>query len=440
MKKYDYILIGSGPGAYRLSNLLAKTDRRVLVIEGNEFGGTCPNYGCEPKIFLEGAARAVLRTQQLLGHGVGKAAVLDWQQLMQTKLDRFTPWPEETRQIIAKSHDVEHGYAQFIDPQTIEVNGHQYQADKVIIATGQRPHRLAIPGAEFTHNSTDVLSLASLPRRVVFIGAGYVSLELATLLGAAGAEVTVVNHSARALKAFPEAKAAEVVDQMKKRGIRFRFNTGVMKVAKENGELAVQTDHNQLAADYVVDASGRQPNIDRLNLAAAGIQTDRDGIIVNEHLQTSVSHIYALGDVVSRPQPKLTPVAEFEGQYLFDYLENRRQGAIHYPTVATGAFTFPEIAMVGVNPDEVADDPGYQVVNHNLQYSSLYAGQNDRAKLTLVFKNKQLVGASEVGDTAVDDVNNFAPVIGLKVSGQEYRQAVINIYPALADKVAGDLL
>lgn len=440
MKKYDYIIIGSGPGAYRLSNLLAKTDRHVLVIEGNKFGGTCPNYGCEPKIFLEGAARAVLRTQQLLGRGVGKAAVLDWQQLMQTKLDRFTPWPEETRQIIAKNHDIEHGYAHFTDPRTVEVNGRQYQADKIIIATGQQPHRITIPGAEFTHNSTDVLSLADLPRRVVFIGAGYVSLELATLLGAAGAQVTIVNHSGRALKAFPEAKAAEVVGQMEKRGIRFYFNTGVTKVVKENGELVVQTNHNSISADYVVDASGRQPNIDRLNLAAAGIQTDRGGIIVDDHLQTNVSHIYALGDVISRPQPKLTPVAEFEGKYLFDYLENHQQGAIHYPAIATGAFTFPEIAMVGVNSDKAADDPKYQVVNHNLQSSSLYAGQNDRPKLTLVFKDQLLVGASEVGDTAVDDINNFAPVIGLKVNGQQYRQAVINTYPALADKVAGDLL
>lgn len=320
------------------------------------------------------------------------------------------------------------------------MNGRQYQADKIIIATGQRPHRLAIPGAELTHNSTAALSLTTLPRRVVFIGAGYVSLELATLLGAAGAQVTIVNHSARALKAFPEAKAAEVVDQMKKRGIRFYFNDRVIKVVEKNDELVVQTDHNKITADYVVDASGRQPNIDRLDLAAAGIQTDRGGIIVDEHLQTSVDHVYALGDVVSRSQPKLTPVAEFEGQYLFDYLENRRQGAIHYPAIATGAFTFPEIAMVGVNPDKAAGDPEYQVVDHDLQYSSLYAGQNDQAKLTLVFKDKQLVGVSEVGDTAVDDVNNFAPLIGLKVSGQEYRQAVINIYPALADKVAGDLL
>ncbi len=109
MKKYDDILIGSGPAAYKMANLLAKTDRKVLVIEGFEYGGTCPNYGCEPKIFLEGAARTVLQSQQLLGRGISQPAKLDWEALMQTKLKRFDPWPGETRDIIKKSHDIEDG-------------------------------------------------------------------------------------------------------------------------------------------------------------------------------------------------------------------------------------------------------------------------------------------------------------------------------------------
>ena len=103
MKKYDYILIGSGPAAYKLSNLLAKTSRKVLVVDGDEFGGTCPNYGCEPKIFLEGATRVVLQSQQLQGRGIKQAASIDWRELMATKLNRFNSWPEETKAIIAKS-------------------------------------------------------------------------------------------------------------------------------------------------------------------------------------------------------------------------------------------------------------------------------------------------------------------------------------------------
>lgn len=441
MKKYDYILIGSGPGAYQMSNLLAKTDQRVLVIEGGQFGGTCPNYGCEPKIFLEGAVRAALQANRLVGRGIKAPIQVNWQQLMEAKLTRFNPWPAETKKIIEKSHDVEAGYAKFLDDQTVEVNGHRYQAAKIVVATGQTPHRLDITGKKFLHNSTDVLSLEKLPARVTFIGAGYVALELATLVAAAGAEVTVIDHSDRPLRNFPKVAVKTAIEEMTARGIKFVYNAEVTAIEHVDTGYQLTTNQGEIMTDYVVDATGRQPNLARLNLDATGIQIDRGGIIVDGHLQTTVPGIYAIGDVVSRVQPKLTPVAEFEGEYLFNYLMGKTREAIHYPVIGTNVFTFPEVAMAGINPDQVVGKPEYTVKNYSLGNSSLYAGQNDQqAQLTLVFKDQQLVGASEVSDTAADDINNFLPVIGLQITGSQYRRAVMAIYPALADKVGNDLL
>lgn len=441
MKKYDDILIGSGPAAYKMSNLLAKTDRKVLVIEGFEYGGTCPNYGCEPKIFLEGAARTVLQSQQLLGRGISQPAKLNWEALMQTKLNRFDSWPAETREIIKKTHDVEDGYANFIDNRTVEVNNHRYQADHIIIATGQAPNLLDIPGKEYLHTSYDLLSLKKLPQRITVIGAGFVGLELATLVAAAGAEVTIVVHSDRALREFTTKEDEALVKAMKQRGIKFSFNTETQAVAQGENGLVVTTDHGEIQADYVLAATGRHPNIEKLGLENTDIKYDRHGIQVDGHLMTTVNGIYAIGDVVSRKQPKLTPVAEFEGQYLFDYLTNKTEQKIIYPTIGQAAFTFPEVARAGVNADEVIDDSQYQVKTVSLKYGSLYAGQNDQiSTLTLVFKDHQLVGVSEVGDYAADDVNNFLPIIGLDISGAEYRQKVMTIYPTLGDKVAGLLL
>ena len=438
MKKYDDILIGSGPAAYKMANLLAKTDRKVLVIEGFEYGGTCPNYGCEPKIFLEGAARTVLQSQQLLGRGISQPAKLDWEALMQTKLKRFDPWPGETRDIIKKSHDVEDGYASFVDNHTITVNGHQYQADYIIIATGQTPNILDIPGKEYLHTSYDLLSLKELPQRITIIGAGFVGLELATLVAAAGAEVTIVVHSDRVLREFTKAEDEALVNAMKQRGIKFSFNTDTQKVSQGKDGLLVTTDHGEIQTDYVLDATGRHSNIEKLALENTDIEYDRHGINVDGHLMTTVDGVYAVGDVVNRKQPKLTPVAEFEGQYLFDYLTGQTDQNIVYPTIGQAAFTFPEVARAGVNPDDVAGDSQYQVKTVSLKYGSLYAGQNDQiSTLTLVFKDKQLVGASEIGDYAADDINNFLPIIGLKINGDEYRQKVMAIYPTLGDKVAG---
>ena len=438
MKKYHDILIGSGPAAYKMANLLAKTDRKVLVVEGFEYGGTCPNYGCEPKIFLEGAARTVLQSQQLLGRGISQPAKLDWEALMQTKLKRFDPWPGETRDIIKKSHDIEDGYASFVDNHTISVNGHQYQADRIIIATGQTPNILNISGKEYLHTSYDLLSLKELPQRITIIGAGFVGLELATLVAAAGAEVTIVVHSDRVLREFAKAEDEALVNAMKQRGIKFSFNTDTQKVSQGKDGLLVTTDHGEIQTDYVLDATGRHPNIEKLALENTDIEYDRHGINVDGHLMTTVDGVYAIGDVINRKQPKLTPVAEFEGQYLFDYLTGKTDQDIVYPTIGQAAFTFPEVARAGVNPDDVAGDSQYQVKTVSLKYGSLYAGQNDQiSTLTLVFKDQQLVGASEIGDYAADDINNFLPIIGLKINGDEYRQKVMAIYPTLGDKVAG---
>ena len=438
MKKYDDILIGSGPAAYKMANLLAKTNRKVLVVEGFEYGGTCPNYGCEPKIFLEGAARTVLQSQQLLGRGISQPAKLDWEALMQTKLKRFDPWPGETRDIIKKSYDIEDGYASFVDNHTITVNGHQYRADHIIIATGQTPNILDIPGKEYLHTSYDLLSLKELPQRITIIGAGFVGLELATLVAAAGAEVTIVVHSDRVLREFTKAEDEVLVNAMKQRGIKFSFNTDTQKVSQRKDGLLVITNHGEVQADYVLDATGRHPNIEKLALENTDIEYDRHGINVDDHLMTTVDGVYAIGDVVNRKQPKLTPVAEFEGQYLFDYLTGKTDQDIIYPTIGQAAFTFPEVARAGVKPDDVTGDSQYQVKTVSLKYGSLYAGQNDQiSTLTLVFKDQQLVGASEIGDYAADDINNFLPIIGLKINGDEYRQKVMAIYPTLGDKVAG---
>lgn len=440
MKKYDYILIGSGPAAYRLSNLLVKTNRKVLVVEGDEFGGTCPNYGCEPKIFLEGAVRNALQSQQLAGRGISEPTKIDWGQLMQTKLNRFDPWPEETKEIIAKHHDVEAGFAQFVDAQTIMVNGHQYQAEHIIIATGQHPHRLEVPGSEFTHDSTDVLSLTQLPQRVAIIGAGYVAMEMATLLSAAGAQVTMLVRSERALRGFARTDADVVVTAMQKRGVHFSFNTHVQAIQMNADAYTVTTDRGDFVSDYVVDASGRVPNVERLQLDKAGIDYDQHGIKVDDHLQTNQSGIYAVGDVVSRKEPKLTPVAEFEADYLFNQLENNQHSPIHYPTIATTAFTFPEVALAGINPDDVTDNDDYQIKKVPLAGGSLYAGQNDQsARITLVFKASQLVGASAVGDEAANEINVLAPIIGLHITGDAFRRAVINAYPAIGDTIGSVL-
>ncbi len=436
MKKYDYIILGTGPAAYQLIKLLATQHKSILAIESGLFGGTCPNVGCEPKIYLDGAVQAALLSKQLEGHGIEQAATMNWSQLMKEKKERFASWANETRKNISKVCDVISGSAHFIDRQTIEANRHYFQGNKIIIATGRRPHELSIPGAKFVHDSSDVLSLNKLPEHVTFIGGGYIAMELATFLAAAGSQVTILVRGDRVLRHFYQKYSRELVVKMKERGIQ------PTRITQLSDKYVVELNQDgPMVTDYVVNASGRTPNIEKLDLSAAQIDYSTRGIDVDRHLQTNVNNIYAIGDVTSQDIPNLTPVAEFQAQYLFNSLEKGLTQPINYPAIGTGVFAFPQLAQAGINPDSVLEDgDNFEIKEYELSQSSLYAGQKEKGLLTVVYdKANYIVGVSEISTSAIHDVNYFIPIIGLRINKNEWHRNVLPIYPALADKIEGIL-
>ena len=443
MKKYDYIILGTGPAAYHLIKLLATQHKSILVVESGLFGGTCPNVGCEPKIYLDGAVQAILSSRQFEKEGIiSQIGKLNWSQLMKEKKERFASWPNETRKNISKISDVISGSAHFVDRQTIEVNRQYFQGNRIIIATGRRPHELSIPGAKFLHDSSDVLSLGTLPEHTTFIGGGYVAMELATFLAAAGSQVTILVRGDRVLRHFYQKYSRELVVRMKQRGIQFEFETEPTRITQLSDKYVVELNQGgPIVTDYVVNASGRMPNIEKLDLSAAQIDYSTRGIDVDRHLQTNVKNIYAIGDVTSQDVPNLTPVAEFQAQYLFNSLEKGLTQPINYPAIGTGVFAFPQLAQAGINPDSVLEDgDNFEIREYELSQSSLYAGQKEKGLLTVVYdKANYIVGVSEISMSAVNDINYFVPIIGLRINKNEWHRNVLPIYPALADKIEGIL-
>ena len=439
MKKYDYIILGTGPAAYQLIKLLATQHKSILVVESGLFGGTCPNVGCEPKIYLDGAVQAILSSRQFEKEGIiSQIGKLNWSQLMKEKKERFASWPNETRKNISKISDVISGSAHFVDRQTIEVNRQYFQGNRIIIATGRRPHELSIPGAKFLHDSSDVLSLSTLPEHTTFIGGGYVAMELATFLAAAGSQVTILVRGDRVLRHFYQKYSRELVVKMKQRGIQFEFETEPTRITQLSDKYVVELNQGgPIVTDYVVNASGRMPNIEKLDLSAAQIDYSTRGIDVDRHLQTNVKNIYAIGDVTSQDVPNLTPVAEFQAQYLFNSLEKGLTQPINYPAIGTGVFAFPQLAQAGINPDSVLEDgDNFEIREYELSQSSLYAGQKEKGLLTVVYdKANYIVGVSEISMSAVNDINYFVPIIGLRINKNEWHRNVLPIYPALADKI-----
>lgn len=439
MKHYDYIIIGSGPAAYKALPSLQRDGKHTLIVDGGTFGGVCPNYGCEPKIFLEGTVKAVLSSRKLLGLGVATPATIDWTQLIRRKKTIFKPFPAGAiKAYEALGAEAVQGTATFIEPHILEINGDRYQADTIIIATGQRPNKLPIEGSELTLNSDNVFDMEQLPTHITFIGGGFVSMELATMLAAAGAKVDIVEFADRPLKAFSAEHVPIVMKELEAQGVTFHLNQAVTKVEKVGDQYKVNTKQGLvIKTDAVVDTSGRVPNIEQLNLDAVGITHDRGGIVVDGHLQTNLQGVYALGDVVSKTAPKLTSTAQFEGEYLGAYLSGDRADELQYPPIATAAFAFPQIAQAGVRLDEARKDSRYRISDYDLaQAEHMYAGMNDMdAKLSLIFDEAdRLVGAAEVSQTAADDIDNFIDIIGLELPKDAWRRQFIPVFPALSYK------
>ena len=412
---YDIIFIGSGHAAWHGAQTLARAGKKVALVEANKVAGTCTNFGWNAKILLDGPAEMMHHLHHYHGIGINDTPDIIWPELMAYKHQVIDPLSDGLAKMLSVDGiDIIAGHAQFIDPQTITVGEVQYQADQFVIATGQRPAKLPITGAELTHDSTDFLDLPEMPKSMVFIGAGYIAMEFASIAHAAGSQVTLIEYGDRALNGFDADYAQQVVADMSAKGIAFAFGQAVTRVtALDNGQYAVETAQGQrIEADYVLDTTGRVANIDSLGLDTVGVAYDRQGVLVNDHLQTNVPNIYASGDVISKPIARLTPTATFESHYIARVLLGD-SAPIAYPVVPTVAFTLPRVAQVGVTTEAAAQRDDLQVIEIPYGQVMRFQTLNDgHAAIKIVLnQEKQLVGAALIGDFAPEVVNALVPVI-----------------------------
>lgn len=437
MEKFDVIVIGSGVGGMACANPLQNAGKKVAVVEMDLWGGTCPNRGCDPKKVLIGAVEAKTQVRQLQGKGFNNQPKIDWPQLMAFKKTFTDPAPESfQRSLNAAGIETIKGQASFVSQDTLRVGTRQLQAKDIIIATGQRPSLPEIPGAELLHTSTDFLSLSTLPHEMIFLGAGYITFELATIAAACGSQVTIIHHNNRPLKAFDEMLVQEMTTQMAAKGIKFEWDTEITAALTDgNNRVQLRTDDEKsYTADYVVAATGRIPNIEGLSLEKAGVAVNRGGIAVDEFLQTNVSHIYACGDVVAKRRPKLTPVATFEGSYVASRILGET-AAINYPLIPTIVYGSPKLAETGqtiANPDAGETE----TVMDLTQWFTYRRVNEDIAKVKLV-KNTEgmLIGASVLSERADDMINYLTFCIQQKLTTEDLTKMIMG-YPTLASDLS----
>ncbi|MTV81341.1 dihydrolipoyl dehydrogenase family protein [Secundilactobacillus folii] len=435
MTEYDYdvLYLGCGHGTFDGAIPLSQSGKKVAVIESGLIGGTCPNRGCNAKITLDTPVKLVRSKERLNGIVKGNWS-LDWSQMVAQKQAVIDPLPDMIAGLLQGSGvTIIHGQGTLTDAHTINVGGQSVTADKIVIATGLRPHKLSVPGTELTHDSEDFMNLKALPKRLTIVGAGYIAMEFATIANAAGADVTVLMHGDQALRQFHQPFVNAVIDDLTKRGVSFVKKAQVSAFAKNGNALTVSFgDGQSLTTDWILDATGRIPNVENIGLEKVGVKYSAHGIEVNDHLQTSVANIYASGDVIDKKQPKLTPTAIFESVYLMQLFSGQTNGPIDYPAIPSTVFTSPRIAKVGESVESAQTTGDSVVVNH---IADDWYRQIDKQTLgdsKLVFNSQhQLVGATEMSEEADNAIDTLLPAIEFGLDASQIGR-IVNLFPSIA--------
>jgi glutathione reductase (NADPH) len=417
-RKFDVVVIGTGAAASAAASRCRSAGWQVAIIDSRPFGGTCALRGCDPKKVLVGAAEALDWARRMNGKGIRAEELrIDWQDLMRFKRSFTEPVPKNQEEGFKKAGIVPfHGRARFVGPSSIQVNDNVLEGRYVVVAAGQKPADLKIPGAEHLTTSEQFLELDELPKRILFVGGGYIAFEFAHVAVRAGAQVTIAHRGARPLPRFDPDLVDQLVKSSRELGVDVQLGAEVISVEKNSGRLVIRASasgqQRPFEADMVVHAAGRVPEIDDLNLDVAGVEWDQRGVRVNEFLQ-SVSNpaVYAAGDAAASGGPRLTPVASYEGIIVASNLLKGNRQKPNFLGIPTVVFAIPPLAAVGLNESEARKQAlKFQVkkeMTSNWYSSRRIAEKYSGFKVLVEEGTDRILGAHLLGSEAEEVINLF---------------------------------
>jgi glutathione reductase (NADPH) len=436
---FDLFVIGGGSGGVRAARMAAQRGVRVALAEAADLGGTCVNVGCIPKKLYSYAAHYADAFEEARGFGwhVAKPK-LDWAQLRANRAQEITRLNNVYLQLLdGAGVQLVRGWAQLVDVHTVQIGGKAITARHVLVATGGRPHVPEFPGRELVLTSDDMFDLDPFPQRLAVVGAGYIACEFASIFQGLGARVTQLNRGSQILRGFDDDVRQFLATEMGKAGVDLRQNAEVTSVRRAGHELLVTlASGEEIAADAVLYATGRVPNVEGLGLEAAGVEQSKNGaVIVDAHYQSSVPSIHALGDVTARVQ--LTPVALGEAMALVDHLFGDKKRRMDYDFIPTAVFTHPNVGTVGFTEAQAREKFGriqvfrtdFKPLKHTLSGS----GERTLMKLLVDAESDRVVGLHMVGADAGEVVQGFAVAMRAGATKAVF-DSTIGIHPTAAEE------
>jgi glutathione reductase (NADPH) len=438
----DLFVIGGGSGGVRAARIAAQHGARVALAEEYRLGGTCVIRGCVPKKLLVYASRFHGEFEDAAGFGwTVPHATFDWKALIANK-DKEIARLETVYGSLLEKSDVKvfKSRATLVDGHTVQIaGGERVRAAYVLIAVGGTPsYGDKIPGLEHAISSNEAFHLTEFPHRIVIQGGGYIAVEFAGIFAGLGSQVTLVYRGENILRGFDDDVRSHLRADMEKHGIRVVTGRTITAIEQSGSHYSVQLSNgNHIPADKVMFATGRVPNVAKLGLKEAGVEiAENSGIAVDEHSRTTVSNVYAVGDVTNRIN--LTPVAIREGHAFADTVFGGKPTVVDHTNVATAVFSEPEVGVVGLTEAQARA----RLAQTNI-YKSMFrplkatlSGRDTTVLLKLIVDGQtdRVVGCHIVGEGAAEMVQVAAIAVKMKATKADF-DATMALHPTIAEEL-----
>lgn len=442
-QNFDVFVLGSGTAGRTVAHSCAKAGLTVGISENRTLGGTCANRGCDPKKVLLGPTEIVQRVSDMLGKGIKSPVWLNFKKLQRFKKTFTKDIPEKTAQELeAQGIEIFQGSPKFLDKSTLVINNTEIQANKIVIATGKTPRELEIEGNEYLKSSDDFLLLEKIPKKIIFIGAGYIGMELAHLAARSGSKVTVMDEGDKPLQNFDKDLVHLLTESSKKLGISFIFNARITSVLKKTKKFKVKytVDNSEKSkkAYAVYNTAGRVPSISWLDLEKANIDYGEKGVMVDQFLRSKTNKsVYACGDVSDHGLP-LTPLAGIEGNLVAKNIIEGNKHKINIPLVPSVVFTIPNLAMVGYSEQEA----GSRFKNITVKFEEISDWYNNKRingdvyayKIITNDRTDQIVGAHVLSPEAAETINIFTVAMNQNTTADDLKRTIFT-YPSWGNDI-----
>lgn len=462
--KTDLIIIGSGPGGYRAAEYAAGHGLGVVIIDEREAGGTCLNRGCIPTKALCRHAEIIDTLREASALGLSDLSyTIDFPRIRERQQQIVSQLRGGVEQILAKPGiTMKRGHATFCGPRTVAVGDEEYEADNIIIATGARPKMIPacaglsrseecgvrsenspVDKSNLTPPSTllppqniltsdELLAIDHVPARLCIVGAGVIGMEFASIFNSLGSEVTVVEYMKECLPAIDSDIAGRLRKSLSRRGITFFMQSAVTEMSEGRVTFERKGKSQTVEADTILIATGRRPNVDGLGLEVAGVEYDAKGIKTDDHMQTNVAGIYAIGDVNGRCM--LAHAATMQGIHAVNTILGRHDD-IRQDIMPSAIFTHPEAAGVGMSEDQCKAqgiDYTCRKAYHRANGKSLTMGETDGMVKLIADADGRIIGCHAYGPHSADMVQEISALMCRETTVAQLRD-MVHIHPTVGE-------